>query len=461
MSDVPTFRPAKPWGWLIRAVQTFLRFDLSWRDRLHLDPGDLNVLRGLPPWAGLILTPNHADVTDFKVCLDLSRRCGRRFLFMMNREAFDEGYGVAGRWLQRLGAFSVERGGPSNEEAKRHAIEAVKQGREVLVVFPEGEIYYLNDLVQPFKTGAVDIGMQAVVEARRTRPDWTAYVVPLALKYRYRKLIGPILERRIRRMERHLSLLKGGLTLRQRLARILADVLHRRELTHHLRPDPDRLAELDGRVREVREAILSQIEGKYAGTPVKPQAEAMNRAWRLSSYLRGLLTQVGRFGATMRARIHNDLAGLKGVAHMGSWQPRYVDVDPSQERLAEMVLKLEREVYRTGRPRQLARREVFLRVGEPIDLGRSVPDYLRDAHAVRHRIAEQLRDAIQALINAMASVTPSARAAEPDEPGGGPPGLALLGPGDAHQGNRRRLQVREGERPVTPEAPPRREARPR
>ena len=87
---------------------------------------------------------------------------------MMNREAFDEGFGTAGWWLQRLGTFSVERGG-QNEEAKRYAIDAVKRGQEVLVIFPEGEIYYLNDLVQPFKSGGVNIGMQAVVEASRTR----------------------------------------------------------------------------------------------------------------------------------------------------------------------------------------------------------------------------------------------------------------------------------------------------
>ena len=90
--------------------------------------------------------------------------------------------------------FSVERGG-QNDEAKRYAIDAVKRGQEVLVVFPEGEIYYLNDLVQPFKSGGVNIGMQAVVEARRTRPDWTAYLVPMAIKYRYRRPIGPLLER--------------------------------------------------------------------------------------------------------------------------------------------------------------------------------------------------------------------------------------------------------------------------
>ena len=43
-----------------------------------------------------------------------------------------------------LGCFSVERGG-NNEVAKRYAIDVVKRGQEVLVVFPEGEIYYLTN----------------------------------------------------------------------------------------------------------------------------------------------------------------------------------------------------------------------------------------------------------------------------------------------------------------------------
>ena len=271
MSEGPSFRPAKPWGWVIRAVQTFLRFDLAWRNRLRLEPRDLDVLRALPRGAGVILAANHADETDFKACLELSRRSGRRFLFMMNREAFDEGYGVAGWWLQRLGAFSVERGGLHNEEAKRYAIEVVMRGREVLVIFPEGEIYYLNDLVQPFKSGAVDIGMQAVVEARRTRPDWTAYLVPMALKYRYREPIAPILERRTRSMERRLNLRIAGLSLQRRLAQIMADLLRRQELAHHLRPAADRLTELGERVQEVRKAILSRGRGEVRRAPQRPR----------------------------------------------------------------------------------------------------------------------------------------------------------------------------------------------
>src|SRR5690606_35038712 len=82
MSMGTSFRPARPRGWVIRAVQTFLRFDLARRNRLHLEPGDLAVLRALPQGVGIILVANHADETDFKACLELSRRSGRRFLFL-------------------------------------------------------------------------------------------------------------------------------------------------------------------------------------------------------------------------------------------------------------------------------------------------------------------------------------------------------------------------------------------
>jgi 1-acyl-sn-glycerol-3-phosphate acyltransferase len=403
MSEGPSFRPAKPRGWVIRAVQTFLRFDLARRNRLHLGPRDLDALRALPRGAGVILAANHADEADFRACLDLSRRWGRRFLFMMNREAFDEGHGVAGWWLQRLGAFSVERGGLHNEQAKRHAVEVVMRGREVLVIFPEGEIYYLNDLVQPFKSGAVDIGMQAVVEARRDRPDWTAYLVPMAFKYRYREPVVPILERRTRMMERRLNIQIAGLSLQRRLAEIMANLLHRHELAHHLRPAADRLTELDERVQEVRKAILAQAEARYAGAAADPPGRTMDRAWRLGSYLRGLLAGKGPAGDEDRAQAREDLASSESVARMAGWQPRYTDEDPSPERLAETVLKLEREIYHTKRPRQLARRDLFLRIGEPIDLSRSIPDYLRDAQAVRRDLAGRLRDEIQRLLQPAAT----------------------------------------------------------
>ncbi len=366
MSVGPSFRPAKPWGWVIGAVQTFLRFDLYLRNRFHVESRDLDMLRTLPRGAGIILAANHADETDIKACLDLSRRSGRRFLFLMNREAFDEGYGIAGWWLQRLGAFSVERGGLHNEEAKRYAVEVVMRGREVLVIFPEGEIYYLNDLVQPFKSGVVEIGMQAVVETRRTRPDWTAYLVPMAFKYRFRESIAPILERKTQAMERSLNMRMVGLSLQQRLAKILAVLLRRQELAHHLKPAADRLAELGEQVHVVRKAILAQTEARYARNPPSYPGHTMDRAWRLSAYLRDLLARREPSGGVDREQARTDLASSESVAQMAGWQTRYTDEVPSPERLAELVIKLEREVYQTKRPKQLVSMDPNpYEVGEP------------------------------------------------------------------------------------------------
>ena len=52
ISENPTFRPAKPVGWIIRGAQVLNRLDLAWRNRLCLDERDLEVLRSLPPGRG-------------------------------------------------------------------------------------------------------------------------------------------------------------------------------------------------------------------------------------------------------------------------------------------------------------------------------------------------------------------------------------------------------------------------
>ena len=80
---------------------------------------------------------------------------------------------------------------------------------------------------------------------------------------------------------------------------------------------------------------------------------------------------------------------------MASWQPEYWQESMSNERLAEVVLKLEREIYRIKRPAQLARREVHLRVATPIKLTDFLDEYQKDSHAMRHGLTDQLRQTIQ------------------------------------------------------------------
>ena len=75
-SPVPTFRPARPWGWVLWLVQNFIRLDLFLHNKLSPERRNLELLRQLPREMGIILTVNHADETDFKVCLELARLSG-------------------------------------------------------------------------------------------------------------------------------------------------------------------------------------------------------------------------------------------------------------------------------------------------------------------------------------------------------------------------------------------------
>ena len=199
------FRPAKHRRWIIWTVQLWNALDIAWHNRLRLDGRDLEILKTIPKDSGLILAANHSDEMDPRVCIELSRRTHLRFTYMINAEAFEKWRGLYGWLLQSLGDFSVERSG-GDLAARRYAVDIVKKGRGVLVMFPEGEISYLNDLVQPFKTGVVHIGLQAIIETRKTNPSWTAYLLPVAIKYYYRKPIGLILDKKIRAIEKRLDL---------------------------------------------------------------------------------------------------------------------------------------------------------------------------------------------------------------------------------------------------------------
>jgi 1-acyl-sn-glycerol-3-phosphate acyltransferase len=389
------FLPAKPSAWLLPIAKTINKFALRTRNRIHVAPEDLAILRDLPAGSGIILTPNHADELDPRVCLEMSRLSGRRFIFMGNREVFDEMFGFAGWGLQRLGLFSVERGG-RDTPAKQYATDVVKEAADVLVIFPEGEIYYLNEKVQPFHSGAVDIGMRAIIERRQTDPDWTAYVVPMSIRYRYAVPMKSVLEKRVLKMEQQLSLVRSGQEMRKRLAAILSDVLLREERKYNIDAESQHYAELADRITHARHAILDQVQEKYHSAYNK-QALTIDRAFQLSAHVRELLSQ--KPGPELEAAYHHDLTALKEVAHMVSWQPQYLETDDSADRLAEMVLKLERELYGVKRPPQLAKRNVFLRVGQPLDLSGFLHQYHEDAYTVRRTVTEQLRTAIQTLID--------------------------------------------------------------
>jgi hypothetical protein len=69
--------------------------------------------------------------------------------------------------------------------------------------------------------------------------------------------------------------------------------------------------------------------------------------------------------------------------------------NPTPDRLAEVIMKLERQIFGIKRPKQLAQRNVFVKISEPIDMEQYFSDYANDPHAVRHTVTCTLHERIQ------------------------------------------------------------------
>lgn len=389
------FIPAKPSEWLIKAAQTLVKTELALKYKLHISDADLEVLKSLPPGAGVVLIPNHADETDPRICLELSRRTGKRFFSMCNREAFDEIYGLAGWALQRLGHFSVERGA-HDTDAKKFAIETVQKGEEVLVIFPEGEIFYLNEMVQAFHSGAVEICMQAIVEKRKTDPNFTAFLLPMAIKYHYTVPIENLLLTRIEKMEARLSIKEYAPTLSGRLHRIQKTLLEREQAAYKIQIETTGQEDLYQEIVETENAIISQIEEKHKDRKVS-QSHIIDQSWQLSAELKEDLAI--QTDIAVQKELKQDIDALKEVAQLSSWRPQYYGDDASLDRLAEALMKLERELYRIKRPAPLTTRDVYVKLAEPIDLSAVLPQYEEDARSLRHSLTEDLQTKIQGLVD--------------------------------------------------------------
>lgn len=396
------FLPAIPSNWLIRVAQEACRIQLAISNRIKVVEQDLLHFHKIPKGSGIILTSNHADETDPRVCMELSRRVNKRFIIMCNREAFDECLGIAKLFLQRLGAFSVKRGS-HDKTAVNYAKEVVKQGEDVLLIFPEGEIYYLNERIQPFHSGAVDICLQAIVERRKEDPNWTAYIVPMAIKYHYDDSIEAELERRIAQMEQELSLKPGSAPLVDRVLEIQKTLLSKEESIYQIPEDVTTAKELTDELITAERAILEEVMEKHPELEVTSHGSTIDKAWQLEAELRKAIE--AEKDATKKRKLQLDLIALREVAQLTSWHPNYYVKDPSPDRLAEVVMKLEREILRVQRPKQLASRTVAIKIAEPIDMSKHLDDYATDPHGVRHDVSQKLQDTIQNLVTQLVKHT--------------------------------------------------------
>lgn len=129
----------------------------------------------LPTTGPVILAPTHRSRWDALMIPYAAGRhvTGRDLRFMVSA---DEVKGLQGWFIRRMGGFPVDTKRPAIASL-RHGVDVLQQ-KQVLVVFPEGNIFRENQ-VQRLKPGLARLALQA----EASEPNLGIKIVPISLHY--------------------------------------------------------------------------------------------------------------------------------------------------------------------------------------------------------------------------------------------------------------------------------------
>ncbi len=306
---------------------------------------------------GVLITPNHPTHADPFVLVEASERLGTPFYFMTAWQVFAMTHRLGRRVLRQHGAFSIDREG-HDLKAFRQAVGILQHQPHPLVVFPEGEVFHLNDRVMPFRRGAATMALRA---ARRSgRP---VACVPCGMKFQFVDDPMPRLLGVIGRVEKRLGWTPSSDTpVPRRLQRIASEVLLRMELQHF---GEARNGPLRRRQSDLLSALLTKLEARHgcsASTGTIPERVKQLRRRVISA----IETSADR---EQHARLRADLDELFLVMQLFSYPTDYLTGQPSVERIAETLDKLEEDLLGVRTARRRGVRRAIVTFGEPVIAG--------------------------------------------------------------------------------------------
>jgi 1-acyl-sn-glycerol-3-phosphate acyltransferase len=316
---------------------------------------------------GVLLASNHPGRADGLVLLHLADLLGVPFCVMAAQQLFCEGAAAPRRWLfPRLGVFPVDREG-ADRAALAAAVDVLTAGDHPLLIFPEGEVYYLADRLTPLREGVARIALAGA--RKRAEAGRTVWIVPIALKYRFPEGLDPrpALLRKMADLEVGLTWRpRPDLPLVERIYRFAEALLSLKEAEHL---GASRSGPLPARIAGLGAHLLATIEAAH-GVAARADETVPERVKALRRLCLNALKNPGT-PPEARQRAHDQLDDLFVVIQAFSYPGDYIVECPTLERVAETLTKLDEDLLllsgrRASPPAPL---RAVVHVGEPIDVG--------------------------------------------------------------------------------------------
>ncbi len=391
--DRQPFRTPPQW-WPPRLSPWWVRF-WRWRRRyvreriqrvLEVDVQGLDHVRdAVRAGHGVLITPNHPGHADSYLLHVAIDRLGMPFYFMTAWQVFER-YGFVGRLLlQHHGCFSIDREG-RDMRAFKQAVEIMAERSNPLVIFPEGEVYHVNERLTPFREGAA-----AMAQAAARRGKRPVVCIPCALMYHYvEDPTKQLLDMTARIESSFFWRPRPDLSLPERIYRIAEGLLSLKEIE---RLGYSCRGSLPERTDHLADAVLKPLESTYGMTDGTGTIPERVKVLRQAAIQR--MEHDGASDADVAASM-NHLDDAFFALQLFSYPGDYVSEKPSLERVAETLDKLEEDVIgpRTATIRGARRGTVSF--GEPIavESARGPGGGRRAAELTR-----TLETAVQALID--------------------------------------------------------------
>ena len=310
--------------------------------------------------ARLLLLPNHSTHSDPQIMVEACRQIGLWSFFMAAYDVFERDSRVA--WvMQRMGAFSVNRDG-SDRQSLKDAVETVIDGRYGLTVFPEGNVYLMNDRVTPFLDGPAYIAMKAQQELKE---EGRIYAVPVSIKVTHLTNCRETLDGMLSEMAKKLDVeFDAAEEIVARVHKVgIAMVQRNLKMRGFLPPNPD-YSDLPGLLRQSAELILTGLEEKIGIEPKKPD--------QLMDRFRGVRREIHKVRADSDREIDHAVAAIWAdeaivAFRILSYAGNYLSVKPTLDRVGETIEKLQEDLYGKTVP-PYAGRSAYVRFGDPIDV---------------------------------------------------------------------------------------------
>lgn len=389
------FRPPKyshvlaPFIYLLSDI-----FYLRLRDKIidvNVVSGGEDVVEKYKSNASFLITPNHCDHSDPHVLMHLSRIYKIPIHFMAAKEIFDINKGLNGKILQRAGIFSIDREG-TDLKAIKQAMKIVFNAKYPLVMFPEGEIYHLNEKLTDMNQGAAMIMLRTAKKMKKEKRTNGVFIFPTALKYTYIDDITPTFPQVLKRLEEKLLWKpQESLDLVERIYKFGEALLGIKEKEYL-----DRTLEgsLDVRLSTFREILISRMEIYYF--QALQSGKHAERIRKLRGKIRSFLLYDKKPEKEMLEKYYNDLDILHFAFQLYSYPGQYLKEKASQERIAETLLKFEEDLFHEYKIKGRRSAEVYfcpaINLYEYLDL------YKKDPKKAANEVTLKIESSIKSIL---------------------------------------------------------------